>query len=173
MNRSQGKGKASSRGSAGDARLDRPFVITLIAFVLLVTSLQVSLRFDSVRRLLNESIRLEGVPLGRQVEGLAEPAYPWLDWPPAGDTTPTGTLYLRLLRTVKGEVWVLVNGRAVKAIEPGGGIVTVRDGDVIEVISRSRVDLVVSLVSSNLAAPEIGDHIAGEGVLFLCKARLR
>jgi hypothetical protein len=154
-------------------RSGRSFAFLLGAFLALVALLQASLRFDSVRRLLNESIRLEGVPLAQQLEGIDEPAYPWLDWPPAGDPAPTGTLYVRLLGAAEDEVWVLVNGRAVKALAGDGGPVTVRDGEVVEVMSRGSVNVVVSWVSANLAAPAAGDHVRGEGALFLCRARLR
>jgi hypothetical protein len=174
VNQSRRHRKANSRGPVEGARLDRAFVSFLLVFIVMVALLQASLRFDSVRRLLNESIRLEGLPLGRQMEGLRDTAYPWLDWPPASEIAPTGTLYLRLLGGVRGEVWVLVNGRAVRALAADGGTVAVKDGDYIEVMSlNGPVRVVVSSVSGNVVTPAVGDHCRGQGTVFLCRASLR
>ena len=97
-------------GSREEARFARRFPVFLVAFVLVVIGLQILLRFDTVRRFPNESIRLEGVPLARVVKGLDDPICPWIDWPPGypGDAG-TGTVYLRLLAKPAAEVWVLVN----------------------------------------------------------------
>ena len=115
-----------------DSRAERRFVRGLLVFILFVVLLQTLLRFDVFRRYLNQAIRLEGLPLERRIEGLDTPANPWLDVVPAA--TDTGTIYLRLLRPPKGEVWVLVNQRAVKMLDEEGGTVTVQHDDFVEVL---------------------------------------
>ena len=159
-------------GSGQDARLQRRFVCLLLVFVAFVVTLQVLLRFDTVRRYLNQAIRLEGVPLARQVDGLDQPAYPWLDLTPPG--VDTGTIYLRLTRRPKGEVWVLVNSRAVKLLDKEGGTVTVQDDDFVEVLSNSgEVRVLVSGASSNVEFPGVGIWVRGKGNVFLARVRLR
>ncbi len=179
MNRSRRNSRRRVPDSRQEARLERRFVWGLTALILFVAILQVSLRFDTVRRFLNESIRLEGVPLVREIEGLAEPQYPWLDMPvqdagAAGQSAPTGTIYLRFLRRPKGEVWVLVNSRAVKALDKDGGTVTVRDGDFVEVLSRyGEVQVLVSEASPNVQFPGTGTWVTGSGHVLLARVRLK
>lgn len=171
------RGKSGSRASP-EARLTRRFTACLVALAVTVACLQILLRFENVRRLLNESIRLEGVPLGRVVEGLDDPVYPWLDWQP-GSSGPAGAgetavIYLRLLHEPPGEVWVLVNGRAIRAMDRDGAVIPVADGDRVEVYCpEGRVEVVVSSASPGLSAPEVGVWAGGEGRVFVTGVEMK
>lgn len=172
MDRTRSERKDRAPDPKKDSRVERRFVSGLLALALFVALLQALLRFDGVRRYLNQAIRLEGLPLERQVDGLDSPAQLWLDLIPAG--ADTGTIYLRLLRRPKGEVWILVNSRAVKMLDGEGGPVTVQDGDFLEVLSQSgEVRVLVSGASSNVEFPSVGVWVAGRGNVLVGKVRFR
>lgn len=172
MSKSLQDGRKRARAAEAEAGFTRRFTAFLVALLLVVVCLQVLLRFENIRRFLNESIRLEGMPLGTQVEGLPDPVYPWLDWQPG--TTASATIYIRLLRRPAGEVWVLVNGRAVRAMDEDGAALAVRDGDRVEVLcTRGTIDVMVSSASSNLQSPPVGMWAGGSGTIFVCQARLK
>lgn len=172
MDRMRSRRKEEVINRRESRRVERRFVRFLVAFLLLVAFLQVMLRFDGARRYLNRAIRLEGLPLERQVEGLAVPANPWLDLVPGG--VETGTIYLRLLRRPKGEVWVLINQRAVKLLDKEGGPVTVRPDDFVEVLCTSGdVRVLVSAASSNVEFPGMGVFVSGKGTVLVGRVRFR
>jgi hypothetical protein len=172
MDESRMKRKDIRPNRISDRRLRRRFAWGLCSLIAFVLILQALLRFDSVRSYLNQAIRLEGVRLAREVDGLSGPAYPWLDLTrPDADT---GAIYLRLLRRPKGEVWVLVNSRAVKLLDKEGGAVTVQHDDFVEVLSNGgEVRVLVSGASPNVEFPCEGIWVAGTGNVFLARVRLR
>ena len=157
-----------------EERRDRHLTWSAAVLAVVVVVVQVALRSENIRRLLNESIRMEGLPLTVQVQGLDDPARPWLDWPPAGESGETGMLCLRVLRQSRGEAWVVLSGRPVQVLPPEGAVVTVRDGDRVEVSSPAgEVSVLVSSVSGNIEAPLPGDWVAGSGRFEVCVVELR
>ena len=143
----------------------------LITFVALV---QWAMRSSDVRRLLNESIRLEGLPLIVEVPGSAEPARPWLDLPPSDERARTGMLCLRVLGQSPGEAWILLNGTPIRTLPPEGAVVTVRDGDRVEVLSPGgEIGVLISSVSSDVMSPFPGAWARGSGRLEVCAVELK
>ncbi len=172
MHKTRGERKYRGPDPERDKRFERHLCRTLVFLVIAIAVIQSLQRVDSLRSFLNQAIRLEGVPLQREIAGLDDPAYPWLDLSDSG--RPAGTIYIRLTERPKGEVWVLVNSRAVKLIEGDGGAVTVQHDDFVEVLSHSGdVRAVVSGASSNVEHPCIGIWVAGRGHVFLARVRLR
>jgi hypothetical protein len=172
MDRARYRRKHPPPDPRSDSRLGRRYFYALASLVLLAAVLQILLRFDGVRRYLNLAIRLEGLPLAREVQGLGTPAYPWLDYASPG--AETGTIYLRLLKRPRGEVWILVNQRAVKVLDEEGEAVTVQDDDFVEVYSRDgEVRVLVSAASSNVEFPGVGVFVAGQGTVLVGRVRLR
>ena len=165
-------------GSEEERRAERLFerrlswsLALLVAIVILI---QWAMRSQDIRRLLNESIRMEGLPLSVEVRGLAEPARPWLDWPPSEEGVATGMLYLRVLTESRGEAWIVLNGRPVRTLPPEGAAVTVRDGDRVEVLSLDgETGVLVSGASSNVVAPKPGTWAAGRGCLEISTVEIR
>ncbi len=150
------------------------FVASLLCFVAIVQGL---LRFDEVRRLLNESIRLEGEPLARVMAGLREPVTPWLEsgsiWEDQDSRDAQGMVFLRLLTKPKGEVWALVNGRAIKQITQDDGAVSCRQGDLIEVFwEKGEGNVLVSAVSEKISFPTVGTWAKGRGILLIGRIRI-
>lgn len=145
-----------------NSRDDGPVRLILVLIVLLI-GVQVLLRFEGPRRLLNMSIRLEGEALSESVPGLEQEAYPWLEWPPPDSSSQAeswATLYLRFLGEPPEEVWVLVNGRIAKRLGPEGGTVTARNGDLIEVYSPgSEISVLVSAATPNVLEPSPGTWV--------------
>lgn len=164
-------------GRAGRISPERRFVRFAATMVVLVAAVQVLMRFEGPRRLLNRSIRLEGEALSQSVDGLNQDAYPWLEWPPpdaCGESSAWATLYLRFIGSPPKDAWALVNGRIAKRLGPGGGTVTVREGDVVEVYCPNReVSVVVSAATDNLVCPELGTWVVGSETAVLGSVKLR
>ncbi|MGE5580326.1 MAG: hypothetical protein ACM3WU_09815 [Bacillota bacterium] len=172
MDRARSKRKHPPPDPRSDSRLGRRYFYALVLLVFFAAVLQILLRFDGVRRYLNLAIRLEGLPLVREVQGLGTSAYPWLDYIAPG--AETGTIYLRLIRRPKGEVWILVNQRAVKVLDEEGEAVTVQEDDFIEVYSRDgEVRVLVSGASPNIEFPGVGAFVAGRGTVLVGRVRFR
>jgi len=172
MDRARSRRKHPPPDPESDSRLGGRYFHCLVLLVFIAVVLQILLRFDGVRRYLNLAIRLEGLPLVREVQGLGTPAYPWLDYTSPG--AETGTLYLRLLKKPKGEVWILVNQKAVKVLDEEGEAVTVQHDDFVEVYSRDgEVRVLVSGASPNIEFPGVGVFVSGKGTVFVGRVRLR
>lgn len=154
------------------------YVRFVVTFLCVVGVIQGLLRFDDMRRLLNESIRLEGEPLSRAVAGLKEPAETWIEWPPvnAGDIAAgrVATICLRFIGRPQGALWVLVNGRAVKRLSVEDGVVSCKDGDLVEILSdKGTINVVVSSTSENVVSPKIGTWVKGKGIVLLGRVRTK
>ncbi len=174
----RGSARTSNRGT--DKRSDRGFLdrwvlrttVVLLCFLAVIQGL---LRYDDMRALLNESIRLEGEPLARAVAGLDRPAYPWLDttiadFEESSDEATEGVIYLRLLSKSKGKVWALVNGRAAKLITADDGALACQDGDLVEILcEKGEANVLVTYVSDNLSQPRVGVWVKGSGILLLSR----
>jgi hypothetical protein len=160
----------------GMTRYDWPVRIIPVLIVLVV-GVQILLRFEGVRRLLNMSIRMEGEALSESVPGLVEEAYPWLEWPPPDASSDAGawaTLYLRFLGEPPDEAWVLLDGRIAKRLGPEGGTVTAKSGDSIEVYSPgAEVRVLVSAATSNLLEPPLGKWVVAWERASIGPVRLR
>jgi hypothetical protein len=167
------RGRSDRRDSRGF--LDKWVPRTIAVLLSLLALVQGLLRYEDMRALLNESLRLEGEPLLRAVAGLGRPAYPWLDTTAEayGDEEggpAQGVIYLRLLSEPKGEVWALVNGRAVKRITEDDGVLACQDGDLVEILcDEGEVNVLVTYVSDNLAKPAQGVWVKGSGILHLSR----
>jgi hypothetical protein len=149
-------------------------VITLLCLVAVVQGL---LRFDSMRRFMNEAIWLEGEPLARAVSGLKEPFYTWIQWPPAGSsqdgTSNVGIMCIKFIGKPNKNVWILVNGKTAKRAVEEDGVITCRDGDLIEIIAeRGQANVCVSAASGNILGPQVGTWVKGEGILLLGRVKL-
>lgn len=167
-----GRAKDDRKDSRGF--LDRWVPRTTVILLSLLALVQGLLRYEDMRALLNESLRLEGEPLMRAVAGLGRPAYPWLDTRAEGydeEGGPAqGVVYLRLLSRPRGEVWALVNGRAVKRITEDDGVLACEDGDLLEILcDQGEVNILVTYVSDNLAEPAQGVWVKGSGILHLSR----
>jgi len=186
--------RARAKESSDSGFLDKWLPRTAAILLCVVAVVQGLLRYEDMRTLLNESLRLEGEPLARAIAGLDRPAYPWLDsmvassdakavetdetgesGKPTGNAGKTGeaargVIYLRLLSKPKGEVWALVNGRAVKLITEDDGVLACKDGDLIEILcEKGEANVLVTYVSDNLAQPAQGVWVKGSGILFLSR----
>jgi len=162
--------------AAPERAFEARYVRFLAAFFCVLGIVQGLLRFDNVRRFLNESIRLEGEPLARAVTGLQDPVYTWIPWPPYDDADvakgEVATFYLRSIGDSSAKVWVLVNGRAVKRITPEDGTFVAKNGDLIEVaVESGSASLVLSGASENVLSPEVGTWIKGSGIMLLGRVR--
>ncbi len=141
----------------------------------LVAVIQGLLRFDSMRKILNESVWLEGEPLVRAVTGLKQPFYTWIEWPPAQGASPgqVGILCLKFIGKPNKNVWVLINGQVAKRAVVEDGVVMCKDGDLIEIVAeKGQANVVVSAVSRNVLLPEAGTWVKGEGILLLGRVKL-
>lgn len=157
---------------------ERRLVRLVVSLLCLVAVIQGLLRFDEVRALLNESIRLEGEPLAQVVAGLGEPATPYLEldsvWADEDGSETQGMVFLRLLAKPKGEVWALVNGRAVKQITQDDGAISCKQGDLIEVLwEKGEGNVLVSAVSDNVSFPSVGTWVKGQGILLIGRVKIR
>lgn len=164
-----GLSRKARRRCALDDSTYTAFLVTLLCFVAL---LQIMLRFDSLRMILNDAIRLEGHPLSPVVQGLNQPAYTWLDWP-LGDGKDRGIalVYLRFLRAPKTEAWILINGYVLKKAT-GDTVIACADGDYIELFSQEDITCIVSAVTDNVTFPLPGFFLSGRGKMSLGKARI-
>ncbi|HHY44198.1 MAG TPA: hypothetical protein GX512_00605 [Firmicutes bacterium] len=149
----------------------------VLALIVLVIGVQISLRFENLRRFLNVSIRMEGEALSESVPGLSEEAYPWLEWPPPDASSHNeawATLYLRFLGEPPSTAWVLLDGRVAKRLGPEGGTVTVKSCHVIEVYSPgAEVSVLVSAATPNLLEPAPGRWVVARERVEIGEVRLR
>ncbi len=157
--------------------IESGYTMVVITLLCLVAVIQGLLRFDSMRRFMNEAIWLEGEPLTRAVSGLKEPFYTWIEWPPAGSsqesTIHTGVLCIRFIGKPNKDVWILINGKAAKRVVDEDGVIVCRDGDLIEIITeKGQANIVVSAAGSNIVHPQVGTWIKGEGILLLGRVKL-
>ncbi|MGI6162456.1 MAG: hypothetical protein ACOYEQ_00815 [Bacillota bacterium] len=157
--------------------IESGYIAVVITLLCLVAVIQGLLRFDSMRRFMNETIRLEGEPLARAVSGLKEPFYTWIEWPPAGSgqqsTNNTGILCIRFIGKPNKDVWILINGKAAKRFDDEDGVIVCRDGDLIEIIAeKGQANVVVSAAGSNIVHPQVGTWVKGEGILLLGRVKL-
>jgi hypothetical protein len=161
---------------ARTTRDDWPVRMVLILIVLVI-GIQISLRFESLRRLLNMSIRMEGEALSESVPGLSEEVYPWLEWPPPDSSSHDGawaTLYLRFLGEPPRVAWVLLDGRVAKRLGPEGGTVTVKSGNLVEIYSPdAEVSVLVSAATQNLLEPTLGKWVVAWERASIGAVRLR
>jgi len=171
--------RAKTRESSDAAFLDKWLPRIAVIMLCVVALVQGLLRYENMRTLLNESLRLEGEPLARAIAGLDRLAYPWLDAMVLSSDEETGeaaqgVIYLRLLSKPKGEVWALVNGRAVKRITEDDGALACSDGDLIEILcEKGEANVLVTYVSDNLAQPAQGVWVKGSGILLLSRVAAR
>lgn len=157
--------------------IESGYITVVITLLCLVAVIQGLLRFDSMRRLMNESIWLEGEPLARALSGLKEPFYTWIEWPSVRSsqesTNNTGTLCIRFIGKPNKNVWILINGKAAKRIVDEDGVIVCRNGDLIEIIAeKGQANVVVSAAGSNIAHPQVGTWAKGEGILLLGRVKL-
>lgn len=149
----------------------------LVILLCLLATVQGLMRNQEIRRLLNESVRLEGEPLARAVSGLTEPANTWLSWPVLSEGEPQSQkvafFYLKFIGGSDRSVWVLVNGRPQKRITREDGVVAARHGDLIEVAVESGwASIVVSDVQGHVVSPQPGTWIKGQGILLLGRVKI-
>ena len=165
--------RGASNGGSDRGFLDRWALRTTVALLCFLAVVQGLLRYEDLRALLNESMRLEGAPLARAVAGLDRPAYPWLDAAvaePGFDGASQGVIYLRLLSKHKGKVWALVNGRAARIISEDDGVLACQDGDLVEILcEKGEANVLVTYVSDNLSQPRVGVWVKGSGILLLSR----
>lgn len=170
----QQNGEKKPRQSSFDAW----YIRLLVAFLCLTGIIQGILRFDHMRRLLNESMRLEGKPLAQTVAGVEVPAYTWIEWPPVNERDlageKTAIICLKAVGNVNRDVWILVNGKAVKRLSAQDGVVMCKDGDLVELVSeKGEVNVVVSATSKNVLIPKLGTWVKGKGIILLGRVRLK
>ncbi len=145
------------------------FFKVLVIFVCLVIGIQIIMRFESVRVVLNESIELEGKPLAKTLPETGQSFYPWLEsvlLDECKHPSKIGFIYFRFIDEPKNDVWILLNGKTAKRITPEDCMIIGKHGDLIEITAvKGTYNIVVSGISSNILYPHVGTWVKGEGIL--------
>lgn len=146
-------------------------LLVLGGFLLLagLIGVQIAMRSENVRRSLNATIEMEGLPLRRQVPFVEETAATWMQYPP----TPSAVIYLRLLNTPRDSAWVVLDGRPVKVLDKEGAAVAVANGVLMEVACADHVSVVVTYADSAVTAPPVGRVVSGNGLVYVGVVNVR
>jgi len=171
-------GKKTARKKLRQSSFDAWYARLLVILLCLTGITQGILRLDHMRRLLNHSIRLEGEPLAQTLTEIEAPAYTWIQWSPVSkrdlEGEKTAIICLRAVGNVNRDVWILVNGKAVKKLSAQDGVVMCKGGDLVELVSeKGEVNVVVSATSKNVLIPRLGTWVKGKGIIVLGRVRLK